>query len=272
MNNYQHVYLISDIHGYIEGIKSASAVSTVDAPLFILGDLFGHQYGIENQIIDLILQLCNEDRCKIIMGNHDEVLYIIFFRFKDNQTIIAELAHPGFEVITETLKTIFSIDFYHQYETIRTNLLTSQLDDNIRIAEYYKQVEQLVIEQGKQERLSKLYTLFEQSTIFAQFKVGQTKFFVSHSGSDDCVYGLNVLKPDYRLPNGCDYGIMGHVTTTHLSRSLDNLPGSLPLGNFISNHSIEGIGITGNYVYNQHSKTLMIDDGLHSNIVILEIK
>ncbi len=272
MGTYKKIYAISDIHGYPEGLEKANELATIETPLFVLGDLFDHIYGNEIQIVDTLVDLLESKRGYIITGNHDEVLYLIFFRFHNDQTIIEELNHPGFSTVTATLRTIFSDQFYERYEFIRVRLLNSPDSMKLKIDEYYSSVINLVKELEFDETYEKIKYLFEASRIYHEVQVADKLLLLTHSGNMYKPYGIEVLLADYQLDSKYDYGIMGHITTPYLKNSLINSGSTLKMNNFILKPVFKEISIRGNYVYNKHSKTLMIDDGTHHNLVTIEVE
>lgn len=260
MKEFNKIYLISDIHGYIEGLIAADKVCTTDNPLFILGDLFDNIYGNELQIVDLLLKMIGEKRCYVVVGNHDEVLNIIFFRYKSDQVTIEELSHPGFQVVTKALKTLFSELFYYRYETIRQDLQDSIFNDEIKVANYYRQVDELIVEQGFEPVVDKLEQLFKSSNYYEEVQVGNKRLLLTHSGSKTCPFDLQVITKSYKLDSEYDYGVMGHMSSGYIDCALASIEDSIDFSNFTPNQQLDGLVIEGDYVFNNHAQTMMIDN------------
>lgn len=269
MSQFEKAYFISDFHGYIEGLEQTAHICTPQHPLFILGDIFDHIYGNELAIIDLILKLVEENRCYPVLGNHDEVFNLIFFRFKSDQIIIEELSNPGFTVITKTFKTLFSELFFERYETIRQKLIYSELEDRIRVDNYYKAVNKLIVDLEFEQVRIKIEKLFKVTEYYRVIQIGQIKLLLSHCGNKQCPFQLSIFTTDYQLPVEYDYGIMGHVTSLYIEDVLTKLNKRLPTSNFVNNQQLHNLEITGEWIYNNHSKTIMIDHQSHTNLVTI---
>lgn len=260
MKEFNKIYLISDIHGYAEGLIAADKVCTNDKPLFILGDLFDHIYGKEQQIVDLLLKMIEEKRCYVVIGNHDEVLNIIFFRHKSDQVTIEELTNSSVQVVTKVLKTLFSELFYYRYEAIRQDLQDSIFNDEIKVANYYRQVDELIVELGFEHVVGKLEQLFKCSNYYEEVQVGNKKLLLTHSGSKTCPFDLQVITNSYKLDEDYDYGVMGHMSSGYIESALASIEDSIDFSNFAPNQQLDGLGIEGDYVFNNSSKTVMIDN------------
>lgn len=270
MKNYSQGYFITDIHGYNQALNQAYLLATSESPLFILGDLFDAIYGNEQQIIDLLLEMEKSNRCQVIIGNHDEVLYLMFFRFKSDQTIELELSNPGFQRVSKVLKTLCSELFYYRYEMIRQELNDSNLELQRRIDRYYSEVNQLIKEFGFESIIKKLEQLFSISKYSQIIQIGRHQISLTHCGDQKCPFDLSILTPNYKLPQNCDLGIMGHITGPYIEDALKRVNSTITIDNFVTNQQISGLKISGNYIYNNHSKTIMIDDGSFTNLVKIE--
>ncbi len=264
MRQLNKAHFISDIHGYVEGLELADKICTQEEPLYILGDLFDHKYGDEKRIVDLILKMIDEQRCYLIMGNHDEVLFLILFRYLDDETILRQFANPGFSVITNVLTGLFDQTFLKEEEKLRAELL---IDKQVDV--YYQKIETLCHKPQYASMYTKLEALFKKIKRSDSVLIGDQKFLLTHSGNKEIPYLLDILTTEYKVDEDIDYVIMGHITKPYIENTLIEYESSLKLSNFRDEVEVPKVNISGTYVFNTYNKAIMIDDGSHVNVVTI---
>lgn len=265
MKNLNKAYFISDIHGYIEGLEQAEEVCTPSEPLYILGDLFDHKYGDEKQMIDLILKMVDEQRCNLIMGNHDEVLFLIFFRILDDKTLCAELSHHSLDKVAIIFKTLFDENFYTSF----TNLIEQFILD-LDLDNYYKKVTELAMQECYKQTYDKVKRLYESSSRFETISIGATKLLLNHCGSNKRPDCIDIVTANYQTAVDVDYIVMGHLTIPYIEEFIHNIDNSIKYNEFIVNSKFNDLQVSESILYNSYNKAIMIDDGSHTNLVTIE--
>ncbi len=261
--NFNKIYVISDIHGHIEGLIEAQKVASKECPLFILGDLFDNIYGYELQIIDLIIKLYSQNRCYIIMGNHDEVTLLLLFRFMSDETILKEFNNPGFTVITKVYKYLMDEEYYHSLEKYRQQLIV-----DLDIDKYYHSIKKLSNSDKYRETYLKLKHLYNIITRNLEVGVGDQKFVLNHSGCNHTPYDLSVLSLDYDASD-YEYIIMGHLSPNYIAEAANMYPNPIPREKFIPNIKLNGLTIEGLYIFNTVHNVIMIDNNDFTNLVTI---
>ncbi|WOO89098.1 metallophosphoesterase [Mollicutes bacterium LVI A0078] len=265
MRNLNKAYFISDIHGFIEGLEQAEKVCTPSEPLYILGDLFDHKYGDEKQMIDLIIMMIDEQRCNLIMGNHDEVLFLIFFRFLDDQTLNAELSHHSLNKVATIFKTLFDESFYTSFIS-----LIEQFTLDLDLDNYYKKVTELALQENYKQTYDKVKRLYESSSRFETISIGSTKLLLNHCGSNKRPDCIDIVTTNYQAAVDVDYVVMGHLTIPYVEEFIQNIDNSVVYNKFIVNPKFDGLQVSESILYNSYNKAIMIDDGSHTNLVTIE--
>lgn len=263
------LHLISDIHGYIEGLEQAQDIISSESPLFILGDLFNHKLGDEPRIVKTLCNLIQENKLRLIFGNHDQAMYLMFFQIDDYQLTHFELTHPSLSVVIKTLKTMFSIDFVREYEVIRNELLETDIELNEAIDNYYAKVTELCLRSNYKERYEQIKFLYQNSQMYYQVAIGDKLFLLTHSGSKDSSESRKVLTTKFQKEDKYQLQIMGHLTTPFIEDCLATEKHGLSFDCFTTEYRNSRINIVGNYTYNTYNNTLMIDDGSHTNFVTI---
>lgn len=267
------LYLISDIHGYIDGLNDAEKVISSENPLFILGDLFDHKYGDEQAIVKKLCTLIKEDKCKLVFGNHDQVLYLMLFQIEqDYDKAYFELTHPSIKVVVEALKHLFSTEFADAYEEIRQKLLISDIDIKVAIDQYYSEVNKLCDLSSYREIYQQIKYLYENTYMYIEVSIGDKMFLLTHSGSVDNSESREVLTKSFVCNDKYTLQIMGHLTLPYVAECLKTESDPIPFSEFKDEYSNSEIVVLGTYMYNQYSNTLMIDDGSHTNLVEVYLK
>ncbi len=264
MGELNKAHFISDIHGYVDGLELADKICTQEEPLYILGDLFDHKYGDEKKIIDLILKMIDEQRCHLIMGNHDEVLYLIFFRILDDQTLVNELSHKSLSKVTKIFMTLFDKQFYDKYI-----LIINKFNINQNLDEYYQDINKLVSCQKYQTTYQKIKRMYETSNRYLSIKIGSKRLLLNHCGSNQRPDNIEVVTNKYQKPAEYDYIVMGHLTIPYVEEFISGIDDAIEFSNFTLNSNVEGLTISNTMLYNSVNKAIMIDDGSHVNLVTI---
>ncbi|WOO87271.1 metallophosphoesterase [Mollicutes bacterium LVI A0039] len=269
MTNYQKIHLISDIHGYIEGIETIETELSPAEPLFILGDLFNKKYGDEKQLLNKICELSLANKCHVILGNHDEVLFMMFLNTADDQVTHSELTHDTFGVVTESLKGMFSPQFYAEYEQIRLKFKHYQGALSEAVKAYYHAVTQLCKDEKYQPTYEQIKYLYSVTKDYYEVTVGAQQLMLTHSGIPDNCEAIKIVQHDYQPRNDERMLVMGHLSIPYLETFLKQIPRGLPYSSFTKTYQSSLITISGNSKYNTHSNALMIDDGSYTNLVTI---
>lgn len=270
MQTYNKIHLISDIHGYYQGLLMASQLTMPDCPLFVLGDLFDHQYGLENKIIDLLLELNERNSLVLITGNHDVVINLAFNRSLNDEEAIYKLTKEKNLKKFKIFKTIFDEEFYSKFLKLREGLLEANVSDGDKLVRYYNNISKLAQEPKYIERYIKVQKLMDLFVDYAEVEVNNHKLLLSHSGNITDPFSRDTAKPYFKLDNKYDYGVMGHLTIPKISQMILEEGDMLNFeDNFELNYKLNKLKIDGEYMYNHHSKMIMIDNGSHENVVTI---
>lgn len=262
MRRYDKINVISDIHGYYEGLYQASLKACKSEPLFVLGDLFDHHYGDECKIIDLLLELASRESLILISGNHDLVINLAFNQILDDRETMIQLTKEKNIKKFNIFKYIFSNDFFEQYIHIKNKLLDTEVEESLKIEAYYNNINKLVTEKQYNAQYQKLQKLLSLFISYAEVEVNGIKLLLSHSGNPNDQSSRDTAKAHYQLNTKYDYGIMGHLTIPFVERMIEEEGDMIDFKqNFIMNQKLEGLNIEGTYMYNSHSKMIMIDNG-----------
>lgn len=272
MKKYEKIFVLSDIHGHYAGVEAAAKICSSTSPLFILGDLFDHLYGQENLIIDKILELSLKKSCYFIIGNHDIIIDIGLHQIFDPNLTLSSLTKKSNKKKFKIFATIFSANFFEQFETIRQELINSRCDLATRLNNYYKQITKLVHEPEYMERYIKLQQLLTLGIKEYELEINGKCILLTHSGVANDPSSRNSVKPNYRLAEKYDYGVMGHLTIPFVEQMIDEEGDMISFKNFEYHTELDGIRLTGQYLYNHYSKQILIDDGTHANLVVVERK
>lgn len=262
MKKFNKIYLISDIHGCYHGLEKASRLATVESPLYILGDLFDHKFGCEQQIIELILEMHEQHKCVLITGNHDIFFSNMFMPSDDLKRLYQQLIMPKNEKKMAVLKTIFDLDFYEQYIIWKNQL---EVDHNLE--SFYQKVTSLCTSKNYQERYKQVLKLISISKLYDQIEINKKRILVSHCGNIEDPFSRDSVKPFYQLDSQYDFGIIGHFTIPMVEQMIIEEGDMISYSNFRANYKLKQVTIEGNYLYNMHSKLVLIDDGSYENII-----
>lgn len=270
-NVYSEIYLISDIHGYYQGLNDASKLCSEEKPLFVLGDLFDHKYGEENKIIDLLIKLSADNCLFLIKGNHDLVIELAFNEISTTDLTYQALTKEKNLKKFKIFETIFSMEYYQQFLKIREQLINSECQLETKLANYYRAIKSLSEQPNNIERYQALQKLFSIFKEFCEVTVNQTKLLLSHSGDITNLASRDTARASYQLNNKYDYGVMGHLTIPAVELMIEQEGDMLNYSqNFEHNYKLQSLIIEGNYMYNKHSKMIMIDDGSHTNVLTIK--
>lgn len=269
MRSYKKINVISDIHGYYYRLVAASKTATKDQPLFVLGDLFDHYFGDERKIIELVLKLHEEERLVFILGNHDLIIQLAFTQIFSVEESLTKLTKEKNIRKFKIFKTIFSPQFFEQFMKIKDRLLEAEIEDEIKLNRYYQEVAILTSLPENQESFSQLQTLLAIGKKYDQVEVNGRKLLLSHSGNIDDPSSRDTAKSYYQLNEKYDYGIMGHLTITAVKQMIAEEEGMLNFNQYFTmNPQLPGLTINGTYMYNSHSKMIMIDNGSFQQRVV----
>lgn len=269
MKSYKKINLISDIHGYYYRLEAATKVASKEEPLFVLGDLFDHYFGDERKIIDLILKLYEEQRLVLILGNHDLIIKLAFEQIFETEEALTKLTKEKHIRKYKIFKTIFSPQFYDQFMQIKDRLLESDVDDEAKLKRYYMQIRELTALPENEEYFIKLQTLLAIGKKYAEVNINGTKLLLSHSGNVNDPSSRDTAKSDYHLAEKYDYGIMGHLTIPAVEQMIAEEHDMIDFKqNFSMCPQLPGLTINGTYMYNSHSKMIMIDNGSYQQRVV----
>lgn len=270
MKKYTKIHLISDIHGYFEGLEQAAGLSNSQSPLVVLGDLFDHKYGDENKIIDLLLNLQTRNELILIKGNHDIIVELVFNQVVADEEAINKLTKERNLKKFKVLRTIFDDQFYLVFLKLRDQLFEANVSDSEKLKRYYLQMKQLTSKPQYLKRYQQLQTLLSLFIDYVEVQVNDLKLLLSHSGDINNSFSRDTAKPLFQLDSKYDYGIMGHLTIPCIEKMIVEEGDMLDFeSNFKLNYPLAGLSIKGEYMYNKHSKMIMIDNGTHQNIVTI---
>lgn len=262
MQAYNKIHLISDIHGHYQGLEAAAKLANNSEPLFVLGDIFDHHYGDEGKIIDLLLALDNKRALVLILGNHDLVIDIAF-----NQRLAAA---ETIDILTKAknikkfkiFEYLFSAEFFEQFLVIKEQLLEAGLDDQSKLERYYLQITELAAAAEYIDVYRKLQKALSLFVSHASVSVNGVRLLLSHSGDVNNPSSRATVKAAYKLDANYDYGVIGHLTIPKVEQMIFEEGDMLDFKqNFSLNPQLAGLRISGNYMYNSHSQTIMIDNG-----------
>lgn len=272
MKEYKKIYLLSDIHGSIKGLEKASKVCTRESPLYVVGDLFNHQFGAENKILSMLLRLIDEQRCNFIFGNHDLFLDIMFNPKGRYEQLYTNLCKPKNERKMQVLISLFDYEYYQSYIDLKKSLETSENID-LGIKSFYNEVKKLNEREKYKANYKQIEKLLAAGIDYDQFTVSGKRFLLSHSGEPGDYASRNTARNSFKLKAEYDYGIMGHLTIPLVERMIEEEGDMIDFKqNFELNPTFDDFLVEGNYMYNRHSKMIMIDDGSYQNVVTLSCK
>lgn len=269
MKKYNKIHVISDIHGYYPRLLAASKVATREQPLFVLGDLFDHYYGDERKIINLILKLAAEQKLVLIIGNHDQVIQTAFeSELTPTETIEILTKEKNIKKF-KIFNTLFSESFYAQFILIKDRLLTPGFDDESKLNRFYSEIKELSTKPEYYNQYQQLQSLFSLFKSHDEVEINGLKLLLSHSGNIEDTASRDTVKPYFQLDSRYDYGVMGHLTIPAVKQMISEETDMINFEqNFELNSKVTGLNITGTYMYNHHSKMIMIDNGSYKQRVV----
>ncbi len=272
MKEFKKVYLISDLHGYYDGLEKVSSHVTVNTPLYVLGDLFDHKYGDENKIIDKIIELAAKNSLYYVIGNHDVTIDLAFNRkYDDNYTLTELTKEKNFENRFKIFQTMFSNQFFTKFEAIRSELFNQQLSVETRLNNYYLRMEELCNERQYVDRYMRIQALFNIALKSDEIQIGNKKILLTHSGVIEDPKSRLTAKAEYQLDEAYDFGVMGHLIIPKVELMIAEEGDMIDYAtNFTKEYNIEDLTITGDTMYNSHAKQILIDNGSHNNLVAIE--
>ncbi len=268
MNNYKKIYLLSDIHGYVEGLEQASLVACKQTPLYVLGDLFDHKFGYESRIAELILSMIEEQRCFLILGNHDEFTFNLFQTCGNFESDYIRLTKTKNLKKYQILIDLFDIDFYSAIIEYREQLIKSAHKEDA-VNRYYTKINQLCNTDMYIKQYTNLIKLLSSGQLYIDVIVNDNKILLTHSGDKSNTSSRDSVKDGYKLEESYDVGIMGHLTIPAISKMIEQEGDMISYSNFIDEQPHKQINIEGNYIYNSYSNLILIDDGSHANLVCI---
>ncbi len=246
------VYFISDIHGFSDGLlKFDDLVTSNKSRGFILGDLFDHNYGEENKIIDCLYSMLLEDKCIYILGNHDTSFFSLLFNVEEEIT-----QDPN---VVKVLENVYTREVYDK--------VVELLNMDLSMQSYYTYVDEIT--RGF-DVTNKLKEIFNKSNYYYDLKLGNKLILLTHCGHKEILNSRDILNKDYKLEPKYDFGIMGHMTTPYLLKCIDGESNPINHVDVLCNkHTINDIEVLGEFHFIKTHNTFLIDDGSHNNIFTL---
>lgn len=267
MKEFNKIYVLSDIHGYVEGLIEADKVVTKNKPLYLIGDLFDHQFGFETQIMDTVLKLIEERRCHFIVGNHDQLFEMMLIRTKyENKFVYDTLTASKNKRKYELLIDLFDYSFYVQYLDLIEQLSTQVLSIENSLSEFYSKLETITNKDYK-DKMGKVTKLFNSARRDDSIRVNGTSIFMSHSGESEDLASRGTCKDYFKLDDKYDYGIMGHLTIPKVRSMIEEEGDMIDYKYFVDSYKLVDLKLVGNYSYNKAKRMILVDDGSYTNLV-----
>ncbi len=260
------IFLLSDIHGDVSSLRKLDKLARSDQPCFINGDLFDHTFGNEREIVSTLTRMIKEHRGYVTYGNHDVPIECALFKKYDDNTSYKILTREKNSKKFKIFKYLFDNDFYVQHnkliESLKVNLITLQT--------YYQQMRALLNSRKYLIVKKQMMYLFTNMKYYYNVEIDNYHILISHSGDVNDVSSRATMKQSFKLNPKYHFAVIGHLITTEIDSILNDSVDMLDRKHF-TNTVPFNICINGNYVYNSFSKTIMIDDATHQNIVTINV-